>query len=167
MFKNGCPGRDWFYEFKKRWRHKLGGLDESNLSRSQSGNAHPLNGEDEPTSSYHGLDETSSTRAELPDDSFSYSHLHRYQSHANQYFLNVLQRQYSLFDFSSHPENVWTFNEASLTLNCNFNDPSNVLFLKKPIKACQTVLKKFFNFLILIYYIKKINKIKQKRQLII
>ena len=149
MFKNGCPGRDWFYGFKKRWRHKLDGLSESNLSRSQSANVHPLNGENEASSNHHGLDETSSARAdELPDDSFSSSHLHRhrYQSDANQYFLNVLQRQYSLFDFSSHPENVWTFNEASLTLNCNFDDPYNVLFLKKPIKACQPVFKKILYF---------------------
>jgi hypothetical protein len=23
LFKNGCPGRDWYYEFKKRWRAKF------------------------------------------------------------------------------------------------------------------------------------------------
>lgn len=141
LFKNGCPGRDWFYEFKKRWRHKLEGLEESNPSRSQSVNAHPSN--EEPSSRHHHA--TSNTRETTSELSFG---RHYQQLDANHYFKNILLKQYSTFDFSSHPENVWTVNETSLTLNCNFDDPSNILFFKKPIKSCQPVFVNFYLFLL-------------------
>lgn len=151
MFKNGCPGRDWFYEFKKRWRHKLDilGSESSAMlarARSQSESSVSLIQPQQEPSRQSFVTNTSDTSdfTMPPANSTTSLESNRNSSHSSSSslnsFINILERFYSLFDYSNRPENVWTLNEVSLTLDCShIGDPSSLLH-KKPPKQNQQVV---------------------------
>ena len=105
MFKNGCPGRDWYYEFKKRWRHKFEGNSSSPTSQNQQTS---VSSTDENTP----VNSSSEAREEKNDNSSEYEE-------KMDSFVASLTRYFSSFDYSTRPENIWTLDEISLSLECS------------------------------------------------
>lgn len=104
LFKNGCPGRDWYYEFKKRWRHKFEGTSSSPTSQNRQTS---VSSTDESTP----VNSSSEAREENNNSS-------EYEEKMDS-FVASLTRYFSSFDYSTRPENIWTLDEISLSLECS------------------------------------------------
>ena len=113
MFKNGCPGRDWYYEFKKRWRHKFEGTSSSPISQNRQTS---VSSTDENTP----VNSSSEAKEEKNDNSSEYEE-------KMDSFVASLTRYFSSFDYSTRPENIWTLDEISLTLECSKTSNNSTL----------------------------------------
>lgn len=111
LFKNGCPGRDWFYEFKKRWAHKflvsdgggVGGDGGQHFEVDVNNNMMMIESS--------GVDN-------LNDSIISAAVVNNQQEKINSFY-GLVCKHYETFDYGSRPENVWTLDECAFTLDCN------------------------------------------------